>query len=114
MSGFLKQNKGLNWPKYLVGLFVMLFVLLAHPMAVYANNGDPYEQMNIILYVALGLGGFMVLFSIIMAGIKLSTAQSNPANRTQGILGLVFALLGGYMVYKSMDIAGYLSSWFGL
>lgn len=70
--------------------------------------------MNTILQVAVVIGGFMVVASIIGAGVKLANSQNNPQNRTAGIIGLIFAFLGGYMVYKSLDIAGWISGTFGL
>jgi FtsH-binding integral membrane protein len=101
--------------KYRRGWMLLLsLVLLFIPSVAYAADAEEsYEYMNTILYISVGVGGFLVIFSIISAGIKLASAQNNPANRTQGIIGLAFALLGGYMVYKSVEIAGWFSG-FGL
>ena len=69
---------------------------------------DLFDDMNTMLTVCVGVGGFIVIFSIIFAGIKLATAQSNPQNRTQGLIGLGMALLGGWVVYKCIDLAGWI------
>lgn len=67
-----------------------------------------FDDMNFILYVFIGIGGIIVVMCIVFAGIKLATAQNNPQNRTQGFIGLGMALLGGWVIYKSLDLAGWI------
>jgi NADH:ubiquinone oxidoreductase subunit 2 (subunit N) len=96
-------------------LFILGFTVAFYPSIAFATTPEEsYEYMNTILTVAITLGGFLVVFSIIASAIKLASSQNNPQNRTAGIIGLVFSLLGGYMVYKALDIAGWISSSFGL
>ncbi|WP_162985725.1 hypothetical protein [Virgibacillus halodenitrificans] len=95
---------------FLATLFIAFFPSIAFA----ASQEESYEYMNKILTIAVVIGGFLVITSIIASGIRLATAQSNPQNRTAGIIGLVFAFFGGYMVYKAIDIAGWLSGITGL
>lgn len=67
-----------------------------------------FSQGNELLYVVLGLAGMWVVACIIFAGVKLSSAQSNPQGRTAGFIGLAMACLGGFVVYKCLEIAGWI------
>lgn len=71
------------------------------------DNGI-FADMNTILMVGLGIGGFVVIACIIFAGAKLATAQGNPQARTQGFIGLGMAFIGGWVVYKCLEIAGWI------
>ena len=74
------------------------------------NNAQGFfNQANNLLYIVLAFGGFWVVACIIFAGVKLSSAQGNPQNRTQGFIGLAMALLGGFVVYKALDLAGWVA-----
>lgn len=67
-----------------------------------------YDDMNTLLTVFLAIAGFIVVACLVFAGVKLATAQNNPQNRTQGFIGLGMALLGGWIVYKALDLAGWI------
>lgn len=67
-----------------------------------------FKDMNTILLIVLSIAGFMVVACLIFAGVKLATAQGNPQNRTQGFIGLGMAILGGWVVYKALDLAGWI------
>ncbi|WP_121616755.1 hypothetical protein [Virgibacillus halodenitrificans] len=67
-----------------------------------------YADMNTLLTVFLAIAGFVVIACLVFAGVKLATAQNNPQNRTQGFIGLGMALLGGWIVYKALDLAGWI------
>ncbi|MEX3623684.1 hypothetical protein [Viridibacillus arvi] len=67
-----------------------------------------YKDMNVMLTVFLSIAGFVVIACLLFAGVKLATAQNNPQNRTQGFIGLGMALLGGWIVYKALDLAGWI------
>lgn len=86
----------------LVSLSMWMF--LAFPLAAFADTDEAYNDMNMILTIATFIGGFMVIVGIIRSGMKLAASQDNPQNRTAGIIGLCFAFLGGYMIYKAVDI----------
>jgi lipoprotein signal peptidase len=78
------------------------------PTTKVSDAGGLFSDMNMILKVFLGIAGFVVIMCIVYAGIKLATAQNNPQNRTQGFIGLGMALLGGWVVYKCLDLAGWI------
>lgn len=67
-----------------------------------------YKDMNTLLTVFIAIAGFIVIACLVFAGVKLATAQNNPQNRTQGFIGLGMALLGGWIVYKALDLAGWI------
>lgn len=67
-----------------------------------------YTDMNTLLTVFLAIAGFVVVACLVFAGVKLATAQNNPQNRTQGFIGLGMALLGGWIVYKALELAGWI------
>lgn len=105
-----------------IGLTTMGYLIVCcYPIIAFAKKETAaskketsYTYMNNILMFALVCAGFAVIFAIIKSGIKLSTAQDNPHNRTAGIIGLIFSFIGGYMVYKALDIAGYIHTIFGI
>lgn len=100
------MKKHINTIKNCIGLGLFSFLLVFfEPLSVFAETKeDAYTNMNTVLTIATFLGGFMVIFGIIRSGMKLAASQDNPQNRTAGIIGLCFAFLGGYMIYKAVDI----------
>lgn len=97
----MKRNvvyKGFN----LIGFSLLIFFIF--PVSAFANTNEAYTDMNMILTIATFLGGVMVIIGIIRSGMKLASSQDNPQNRTAGIIGLCFAFLGGYMIFKAVDI----------
>ncbi|OUB88478.1 hypothetical protein BK784_28600 [Bacillus thuringiensis serovar medellin] len=73
-------------------------------------SSDTFKKFNSLLVLAITVGGFVVLANIIIAGMKITASISNPALRTNGIIGLICAIFGGWMLYKCMSIVG----WFGM
>jgi beta-lactamase regulating signal transducer with metallopeptidase domain len=67
---------------------------------------DAQQIMNVLYIVS----GFWILACFIFAGLKLSAAQGNPQNRTQGLVGLAFAGVGAIVVFQAQQIAGYIAS----
>lgn len=67
-----------------------------------------FKDMNVVLMIFLSIAGFVVIACLIFAGVKLATSQGNPQGRTQGFIGLGMALLGGWVVYKALDLAGWI------
>nr|WP_214484571.1 hypothetical protein [Bacillus sp. SM2101] len=65
--------------------------------------------MNTIIYLLMGAGGFWVIACLIFAGIKLSAAQSKPEARSQAFVGLAMAFVGGLVIVKAYDIAGWIT-----
>lgn len=72
-----------------------------------------FQDMNLLLTTVLFVAGFVVVVSIIYAGVMLSTAQGSPQRRTQGFIGLGMSFLGGWVVYKCLTIAGWISGFGG-
>lgn len=68
------------------------------------------QDLNALLIILLGIGGFVVVLSIIFVGTKLATSQTNPNARRQAFGGIVTALLGAYIVYNSLKMAGWIGS----
>lgn len=66
-----------------------------------------YSDLNRLVNIVMAVGGFWVLACLIFAGIKLSGAQGNPQNRTQGFIGLAMAAVGGFVVVQARTIAGW-------
>lgn len=97
----------------IISFLSVLFVAFFPSVAFATTPEESYEYMNTILTVAVAIGGFLVVASIIASGVRLAKSQGNPQERTAGIIGLIFAFFGGYMVYKAIDIAGWLSGTFG-
>lgn len=66
-----------------------------------------YSDLNRLVNIVMAVGGFWVLACLIFAGIKLSGAQGNPQNRTQGFIGLAMAAVGGFVFVQARTIAGW-------
>lgn len=72
------------------------------------KNSKIYTDMNNIIYLITGIGAIWSLGCIIFAGMRLSAAQGgNPQARTQGIVGVLMAGVGIWVIVKASTIAGY-------
>ncbi|MFL0365235.1 hypothetical protein ACH0BF_19715 [Pseudobacillus sp. 179-B 2D1 NHS] len=77
------------------------------------DSSNFFNSMNFGLGIILGLAGFVVVGSIIFAGVKLASAQGNPQARTQGFIGLAVAFIGGWIVYRCLYMAGWIAGFGG-
>ncbi|MDE5055248.1 pilin [Niallia taxi] len=72
------------------------------------ENSKIFDDLNNVIYLITAVGGFWALGCLIFSGMKLSAAQGgNPQARTQGIIGLVMAGVGVFVIVKAKTIAGY-------
>ncbi len=69
-----------------------------------------YGDIKQIIYFIYGIGGLVVLSSVIVSAVLLSTSGSNPHKRGAGFGALGMAALGGYVLVKAFDIAAFLST----
>ena len=72
------------------------------------TEGAIYSDLNKLVNIIMAVGGFWILACLIFAGIRLSSAQSNPQARTQGFIGLGMAAIGGWIVVQARTIAGWI------
>lgn len=72
-----------------------------------------YGDIKQIIYFIYGVGGLVVLSSLIVAAVLLSTSGSNPSRRAAGFGALGMAALGGYVLVKAFDIASFLTTFAG-
>ncbi|QAS54781.1 hypothetical protein [Halobacillus litoralis] len=78
------------------------------------ENSGIYDDLDKLVYFVMALGGFWILACLIFAGIKLASAQGgNPQGRTAGFIGLGMAFVGGWVIMKAYDIAGWISGFGG-
>ncbi|MEC5236235.1 hypothetical protein MKX66_29615 [Bacillus sp. FSL R9-9530] len=69
------------------------------------------NSMNTLVKTLIGFGGIWVVACVVFASIKLSGAQGkNPENRTQAMLGLACAAIGGFIMIKAYDIASWVTT----
>lgn len=69
-----------------------------------------YGDIKQIIYFIYGVGGLVVLTSLIVASVLLSTSGTNPNKRAAGFGALGMAALGGYVLVKAFDIAAFLTT----
>ncbi|MCM0005437.1 hypothetical protein P4J13_25750 [Bacillus anthracis] len=68
------------------------------------------KSMNTLVTTLIGFGGIWVAACVVFAAIKLSGAQGkNPENRTQAMIGLACAAIGGFVMIKAYDIAAWVT-----
>ncbi|MCU4906747.1 hypothetical protein ORM86_08330 [Bacillus cereus] len=68
------------------------------------------KSMNTLVTTLIGFGGIWVAACVVFAAIKLSGAQGkNPENRTQAMIGLACAAIGGFVMIKAYDIASWVT-----
>lgn len=77
------------------------------------DNSGIYDDLDKVVYFIMALGGFWILLCLVFAGVRLSAAQGNPQSRTQGFIGLGMAFLGGWVILKAYDIAGWIAGFGG-
>lgn len=103
---------------FMTAIFVMgqNAVLAADPAKALKESGiNPstgdmsgiYKDLTGMVYVVMALGGFWVVTMLIIAGMKLSGSGGNPQKRTEGLIALVAAVGGAYVIFKAYDIAGW-------
>lgn len=72
------------------------------------KNSKIYTDLSNIVYMVSAVGGFWVILCLIFAGMKLSAAQGgNPQARTQGLVGILMAGVGVFIIVKATTIAGW-------
>ncbi|MDA2139028.1 hypothetical protein PDR89_25710 [Bacillus cereus group sp. Bc002] len=68
------------------------------------------KSMNTLVTTLISFGGIWVAACVVFAAIKLSGAQGkNPENRTQAMIGLACAAIGGFVMIKAYDIASWVT-----
>ncbi|MED1903663.1 hypothetical protein P4V05_26525 [Bacillus thuringiensis] len=76
-----------------------------------ANAETVQKSMNTLVKTLIGFGGIWVAACVVFAAIKLSGAQGkNPENRTQAMIGLACAAIGGFVMIKAYDIAAWVTT----
>lgn len=69
------------------------------------------NSMNTLVKTLIGFGSIWVVACVVFAAIKLSGAQGkNPENRTQAMIGLACAAIGGFVMIKAYDIAAWVAT----
>lgn len=69
------------------------------------------NSMTTLVNTLIIFGGIWVVACIVFSGVKLSGAQGkNPENRSQAIIGLACAALGGFIMIKAYDIASWVAT----
>ncbi|HHP1040696.1 TPA: hypothetical protein ACR3S6_004466 [Bacillus thuringiensis] len=75
-----------------------------------ADANTVQKSMNTLVTTLIGFGGIWVAACVVFAAIKLSGAQGkNPENRTQAMIGLACAAIGGFVMIKAYDIASWVT-----
>jgi hypothetical protein len=69
-----------------------------------------YTDLKKVVQFVIAIGGFWVLVCIIFAGVMLASSNGNAQRRTAGLMGLAFAMLGGWVILKANTIAGWIVS----
>lgn len=81
------------------------------------NNIDSsglFNDLDTLVGIVIAFGGFWIILCLIFAGIKLASAQGgNPQARTSGFVGIGMAFIGGWVIMKAYDIAGFIAGFGG-
>ncbi len=78
------------------------------------DSASIFEDLNTVVGLIIALGGFWIICCLIFAGIKLAAAQGgNPQARTAGFIGIGMAFIGGWVIMKAHDIAGFIAGFGG-
>lgn len=77
-------------------------------------NGDfgdsgVYDDLENMVYFVMALGGFWIIFCLIWGGMTLAGSGGNPQKRTEGFIKLALVAVGGWIILKSYDIAGFIA-----
>lgn len=76
-----------------------------------SNAATVQDSMNTLVKTLIGFGGIWVVACVVFASIKLSGAQGkNSENRTQAMIGLACAAIGGFVMIKAYDIASWVTT----
>ncbi|KOO48193.1 hypothetical protein AMD01_05045 [Priestia koreensis] len=79
-----------------------------------SKDSGVFKDLTKMTGFIMAIGAFWIIACIIFAGLKLSAAQGgNSQARTAGFIGLGMAFIGGFVVMKAYDIAGYVAGFGG-
>ncbi|MCM3619703.1 hypothetical protein M3936_19215 [Sutcliffiella horikoshii] len=73
------------------------------------NNSGVYEDLTSMVYFVMALGAFWIVFCLIWGGMTLAGSGGNPQKRTEGFIKLALVAVGGWIILKSYDIAGWIA-----
>lgn len=127
MSVLHKHKKTIIFCSVLL-LAASIFLLLVHPSDALAadpksawskagikksssfDDSGIYKDLDKVITIIITVAAFWIIGCLVFAGAMLSGSQGNPQRRTAGILGIVLAMIGGWVIFKVYDIAGWISS----
>jgi len=66
-----------------------------------------FTDLNAVVILIIGVAAIWTVSCIIFAAMKLSSSQGNAQKRIEGIVGLVFADIGGWAVFNAYKIYGW-------
>lgn len=66
-----------------------------------------FKDLNGIVITLMVIGGIWAVAFIIIGAMRLSASGANPQKRTEGIIALICAAVGVWVIYKAYDIASW-------
>lgn len=110
----MKRNR-----RVLLTTIATIAVLCAVPLTAFAAGTNPldkvtaisgggkvdpdqiYKDMNSILELVFYGVGFITLMATLLAAGLLATSMGSPQRRNMGLVALLMALIGGWVLYKA-------------
>lgn len=72
-----------------------------------ANTGDLVKDFKSIITIVMTIGILWVVLCIVIGAMLLSGSVGNPQRRTAGIIAVLCAAGGAWIIYKAYDIASW-------
>lgn len=68
-----------------------------------------YGDLSNLVYFVMALGGFWIIACLVWGGMTLAGSGGNPQKRTEGFIKLALVFVGGWIIMKAYDIAGWIA-----
>ncbi|MGF9979097.1 hypothetical protein [Viridibacillus arvi] len=66
-----------------------------------------FKDLKEVVYLVMGIGGVWSVVWVVIGGMLLSGAGSNPQKRSAGMGAILCACVGLFVIYKAYDIASW-------
>lgn len=74
------------------------------------DMSEATQSLTAIVYLIMSLGGFWIVSMLVWGGMTLAGSGGNPQKRTEGFVKLGLTVVGAFIIYKSYDLAAWVTS----
>ncbi|MCM3443610.1 MULTISPECIES: hypothetical protein [Metabacillus] len=73
------------------------------------EDSGVYDDMSMLVYFLMAVGAIWIVACLVWGGMTLAGSGGNPQKRTEGFIKLALVFVGGWIIMKAYDIAGWIA-----